>query len=102
MKAVAEADAYLTFDPAFGEEWLDLEADGKVRRLVAAARRLDLLTWSGKQVSATQGVAWSRTDVTNPDDTAFWFLRTRGDRPDELPVESELEQEVLGGDDIPF
>ena len=47
--SVAEADAYLNVDPVRESTWEALDTDGKGKKLVAATRRLDLLSWQGEK-----------------------------------------------------
>ena len=63
--SVAEADAYLLVDLVRGPSWSPLTNDEKSKRLVAATRRLDLLTWKGKQTGGgAQGLEWPRSGLT--------------------------------------
>lgn len=68
--SVAEADAYLAVDPARAAAWAALTTDQKGGNLVAATRRLDLLSWQGEKTGgASQENEWPRTGLTYPDGT---------------------------------
>ncbi len=64
---VAEADAFLAVDPIRKATWEALpDVDAKGRELVAATRRLDLLSWAGSKDGGddTQESAWPRSGLT--------------------------------------
>lgn len=69
--SVAEATEYLVVDPELGPGWMELAADDRVRRLVAAARRLDRLPWEGERAAAGQALAWPRGGMSYPDGGAI-------------------------------
>lgn len=62
---LAEANACLRVEPALYGGWNALTDEEKSVRLIAAARRLDLLPWAGQALTA--GQAWPRTGVTYAD-----------------------------------
>lgn len=70
--SVAEADAYLAVDPTRAATWAALSTDQKGTNLVAATRRLDLLSWEGQKTGSadTQDNSWPRTGATYKDGTA--------------------------------
>lgn len=67
--SVSEADEYLNIDPVRETSWEALDNEGKGKKLIAATRRLDLLTWQGDKTGGddTQENQWPRTGVTYPD-----------------------------------
>lgn len=89
--SVAEADIYLAVDPVRSATWAALTTDQKGQYLVAATRRLDLLTWSGTKTGdeGTQINAWPRTGVTYADGTAV--------STSEVPQEVEDATILLAG-----
>ena len=54
--SIAEADAYLLFDPTLSDDWESLQPEDKMRRLVGARRRLDRLNWRGEKTMATRSL----------------------------------------------
>lgn len=88
--SVAEADAYLAVDPTRSATWAALTTDNKGKYLVAATRRLNLLSWKGeKSGGGTQADAWPRTGVSYVDGTAV----TNTD----VPLEVEQGTILLAG-----
>lgn len=89
--SVAEADAYLNIDPVREVAWELLTTDEKGKKLVAATRRLDLLTWQGDKTGAedVQENAWPRTGLTYPDGLAV--------STSEVPKEVENATALLAG-----
>ena len=75
--SLAEADAYLLFDPELSDDWGELEEEDKLRRLVGGRRRLDRLPWRGEPTGQMadpdaadyQKEAWPRTGLRYPDGT---------------------------------
>lgn len=70
--SLAEADAYLAVDPVRGTTWATKTDDEKGALLVAATRRLNLISWAGEKTNGddTQPDAFPRTGLTYPDGTA--------------------------------
>ncbi len=89
--SVAQADAYLNIDPVREAAWELLTTDEKGKKLVAATRRLDLLTWQGDKTGAedVQENAWPRTGLTYPDGLAV--------STSEVPKEVENATALLAG-----
>lgn len=89
--SVAEADAYLNIDPTREASWEALSTDVKGKYLVAATRRLDLLSWQGTKTGGegTQEEAWPRTGVEYSDGTAVSTT--------EVPIELENATILLAG-----
>ena len=68
--SVAEADIALAVDPVRMAAWAVLSDDSKGIKLIAATRRLDLLSWQGaKTGGAAQVNAWFRTGLFYEDGT---------------------------------
>ena len=68
----------------------DSQSD-KVKRLVAATRRLDRLTWCGEKAGGmAQDTAWPRSGLTYPDETAIATT--------DIPAEVEETAILLAGD----
>ena len=69
-----EVNEIINIDPVRGATWTALADTDDVRGpfIVAATRRLDLLTWQGTKTGAegTQFEAWPRTGLSYPDGTA--------------------------------
>lgn len=67
--SVAEADDRLAIDPVRSAAWEVAPINTKGAHLVAATKRLDLLTWAGQRAATpdTQPNKWPRTGVTYPD-----------------------------------
>jgi hypothetical protein len=62
---VAEADARLAVDPTRAAAWTALTDDKKAANLVAATRRMDLLSYTGEKAGGvTQENEWPRTGAT--------------------------------------
>lgn len=60
---LAEADTYLAADDVLADGW-DVLADArKIRRLVSATRKLDMLPWRGKKAVEGQGTQWPRSGL---------------------------------------
>lgn len=87
--SVAEADPYLAVDPVRAAAWAAKSADQKGGLLVAASRRLDLLSYPGERTVGTQERAWPRSGVTLPDGSAV--------PDDEVPVALEEATILLAG-----
>ena len=88
--SIEEADDYLTFDAMLGEEWEEEEDNEKIRRLVSATRRLDLLPWRGEPTGGiAQTNAWPREGLEYPDGTLV--------ADDELPQSIEDVTIILAG-----
>ncbi len=89
--SLAEADAYLNLDPVREATWEALSDDEKGKKLVAATRRLDLLTWQGAKTGDVdvQEEKWPRTGVSYPDGTAV--------STSEVPKEVENATILLAG-----
>lgn len=62
--SLAEADAFLAVDPTRSAAWAALTDDQKRGNLVAATRRLDLLSFSGEKTDPAQTTQWPRTGAT--------------------------------------
>jgi len=89
--SVAEADSYLNIDPVREATWEALTDDQKGKYLVAATRRLDLLTWQGTKTGGddVQENAWPRTGVSYKDGSAV--------STSEVPQELENATIILAG-----
>ncbi len=88
--SVAEADAYLAVDPVRKATWEALSTDDKGLNLIAATRRLDLLSWQGEKTGgAVQENKWPRIGVSYPDGTAV--------STSEVPQEVENATALLAG-----
>lgn len=57
----------------------DADDDDRSRALLMAARRLNRENWRGSPVSATQALAWPRSDVVKPDPVRGLDLSYYGD-----------------------
>lgn len=70
--SVAEADSILAVDPIRGTTWATKTTDEKGALLVAATRRLNLISWSGAKAGGddAQADAYPRTGQTYPDGSA--------------------------------
>jgi len=70
--SLAEANEVLAVDPIRGTAWAALTDDEKGARLVAATRRLNLISWAGTKTNAeeVQSDAFPRTGLSYPDGTA--------------------------------
>lgn len=64
-----EAAAYVAGDPGLFATWQSLDDTDRSRRLVAATRRIDELTFLGEPTSSTQTTAWPRTGLAYADGT---------------------------------
>ena len=53
-------------------------ADDKVRSLIMAARKLNVLNWRGGKVNSTQFLAWPRLDVPIKDSTLAGYSSLNG------------------------
>lgn len=88
--SLVQADAYLAVDPVRKATWEALTDDQKGQNLVAATRRLDLLTWQGtKTGGSSQANKWPRTGLSFPDGTAVSTT--------EVPQEVEDSTILLAG-----
>lgn len=65
--SVDAADAYLLVDPVRGIIWEALAEDRRGAALVAASRRLDMLTFPGRPTEADQERKWPRIGVSYAD-----------------------------------
>ena len=69
---IAEADIDLAIDPLRAAAWDALPSDeAKERHLVAATRRLDLLSWKGEKTNPNQTADWPRTGIEGIDPTSI-------------------------------
>ncbi len=87
-----EVNEYLAVDPVRMAAWAALADtdDARGPYIVAATRRLDMLTWEGEKTGgATQENAWYRTGADYEDGTAV------GDA--ELPLEVQNATSLLSG-----
>ena len=88
--SVAEANEYLTVDPTRSATWDGLTDFQKGSYIIAATRRLDLLTWQGEKTGgASQANKWPRTNVTYPDGSDVSTT--------EVPLEVENATILLAG-----
>ena len=88
----AQVNGYLAVDPVRKATWEALTDDDDSRGpdIVAATRRLDLLSWQGEKTGgAAQENAWPRTGLTYPDGTAV--------STSEVPQEVENATALLAG-----
>ena len=71
--SLVEANTYLAVDTTGrGVAWAALTDPGKLKNLVAATRRLDLMPWRGTPTGgATQENAWPRSGLTYPNGDAL-------------------------------
>ncbi len=87
-----QVNSYLAIDPVRGTTWTALTDSDDIRGpfIVAATRRLDLLTWQGEKTGgAAQVNDWPRTGLTYPDGTAVSTT--------EVPQEVEDATALLSG-----
>ena len=86
---LAESEIYLGADPELCG-WVDLDEAVQVKRLVAATRRLERLSWGGRQAVPGQALAWPRIGLTYPDGAGIGSTV--------LPAAVEIAATILAGD----
>lgn len=64
---VAQADAYFDERVPAVSSWSAATADEKIRALIQATRRLDILDWIGWRVADSQALRWPRNGVAVQD-----------------------------------